>query len=188
MDRELVERARAGDREAYERLAVMVGRQLSQVAYRILRDPDATEDAVQRALVGIWRDLPRLRDVDRFDAWAYRLVVRTALEEARQRRRHAHVREVPPALEPSHPDASASVAAREALGRAFDDLRPDHRAVVVLHHYVGLSLGEIAEILGIPYGTVGSRLHYALRRMRASLRLDEPAPGVPVTAPEEPAR
>jgi RNA polymerase sigma-70 factor, ECF subfamily len=168
VDRALVDRARAGDLEAYERLARAVGDGLFQVAYRILRDLDSAEDAVQRALVAIWRDLPQLRDPDRFEAWAYRVVTRTSLEEARQWRRQGHVRETV-AMEPSEPDASRSVVIRDELAHAFDDLRPEHRAVVVLHYYVGLPLAEIAEILGIPYGTVGSRLHYALRHMRASL-------------------
>src|SRR6478735_196767 len=95
LDRSTVERARDGDQEAYELLVRELGRPLFQVAHRILRDLDAAEDAVQRALVDIWRDLPRLRDLDRFDAWTYRLVVRASLEEARQRRRHAHVRDLP---------------------------------------------------------------------------------------------
>jgi RNA polymerase sigma-70 factor (ECF subfamily) len=168
LDRALVEQASAGDRDAYERLARAVGGQLLQVAYRILRDLDSAEDAVQRALVAIWHDLPKLRDPDRFEAWAYRVVTRTSLDEARQRRRHGHVRETVP-VEPSEPDASRSVVLRDELAHAFDDLRPEHRAVVVLHYYVGLPLTEIAEILGIPYGTVGSRLHYALQRMRTSL-------------------
>ena len=172
MDRALVDRARAGDREAYERLARGVGPGLFQVAYRILRDLDSAEDAVQRALVAIWHDLPKLRDPDQFEAWAYRVVTRTSLDEARQRRRHGLVRETVP-VEPSEPDASRAVVIRDELGRAFDDLRPEHRAVVVLHYYVGLPLAEIAEILGIPYGTVGSRLHYALQRMRTSLGNDD---------------
>ena len=168
VDRALVDRARTGDREAYERLARSVGDDLFQVAYRILRDLDSAEDAVQRALVAIWHDLPTLRDPVRFEAWAYRVVTRTSLDEARQWRRQHHVREAVP-VEPSEPDASRFVVIRDELGRAFDDLRPEHRAVVVLHYYVGLPLAEIAEILGIPYGTVGSRLHYALRHMRTSL-------------------
>lgn len=184
MDRGLVERAREGDREAYEILARSVGRPLFQVAHRILRDLDAAEDAVQRALVGIWRDLPKLRDLDRFDAWTYRLVVRASLEEARQRRRHAHVRELP-ATEPSTPDASGSLATRDALERAFDRLKPEHRAVVVLHHHAGFSLAEIATILNVPYGTVGSRLHYAVRELRSALGADESTPGEAIGVPKE---
>jgi RNA polymerase sigma-70 factor (ECF subfamily) len=182
----LVERARDGDREAYELLVHDVGRPLFRVAHRILRDLDAAEDAVQRALVDIWRDLPRLRDLDRFDAWTYRLVVRASLDEARQRRRHAHVRELP--LEgPGLPDASAAIATRDALEQAFDRLTPEHRAVVVLHHYAGLSLAEIAVITGVPYGTVGSRLHYALRALRNAMGADSVTPAGQLAIPEGPA-
>jgi RNA polymerase sigma-70 factor (ECF subfamily) len=179
-----VERAREGDQEAYELLARSVGRPLFQVAHRILRDLDAAEDAVQRALVGIWRDLPKLRDLDRFDAWTYRLVVRASLEEARQRRRHAHVRGMP-TNEPSTPDGSGSLATHDALERAFERLKPEHRAVVVLHHYAGFSLSEIAVILDVPYGTVGSRLHYALRELRSVLGSDEARPDERVVAERE---
>ena len=175
MDRGLVERARDGDQEAYELLVDHVTRPLFRVAHRILRDLDAAEDAVQRALVDIWRDLPRLKDLDRFDAWTYRLVVRTSLDEARQLRRHSHIRELP-YEGPGTPDASAALAARDALSRAFDRLKPEHRAVVVLHHHVGLPLAEIATIMGVPYGTVGSRLHYALRELRGALAADETLP------------
>jgi RNA polymerase sigma-70 factor (ECF subfamily) len=187
VDRGLVERAREGDREAYELLARSVGRPLFQVAHRILRDLDAAEDAMQRALVAIWRDLPNLRDLDRFDAWSYRLVVHASLEEARQRRRHAHVAELPPhdPSQPTAPDASGSLAARDALERAFDRLKPEHRAVVVLHHHAGFSLSEIATILNVPYGTVGSRLHYALRELRAVLGAEEDRADHRVGVPKE---
>jgi len=168
-----VERASAGDREAYELLVHQVGRSLFRVAHRILRDLDAAEDAVQRALVDIWRDLPLLRDLDRFDAWTYRLVVRASLDEARQRKRHAHVGERPPEA-PVSPAASGMVIARDALERAFARLTPEHRAVVVLHHYAGFPLADIAAIMGVPYGTVGSRLHYALRELRTAIGADEP--------------
>jgi RNA polymerase sigma-70 factor (ECF subfamily) len=179
----LVERARDGDREAYELLVHHVGRPLFRVAHRILRDLDAAEDAVQRALVDIWRDLPRLRDLDRFDAWTYRLVVRASLDEARQRRRHAHVGELPAEV-PGPSDASAAIATRHALDDAFDRLTPEHRAVVVLHHYAGFSLAEIAAITGVPYGTVGSRLHYAVRQLRTALGADEMATDSTVTIAE----
>jgi RNA polymerase sigma-70 factor (ECF subfamily) len=187
VDRGLVERARDGDREAYELLVHAIGRPLFRVAHRILRDLDAAEDAVQRALVDIWRDLPRLKDLDRFDAWTYRLVVRASLDEARQRRRHAHVRELP-TDGPSTPDVSGSLATRDALDRAFDRLKPEQRVVVVLHHHAGFPLTEIATILGVPYGTVGSRLHYALRELRAALGVDETMPDPERAAmPEGPA-
>jgi RNA polymerase sigma-70 factor (ECF subfamily) len=177
-----VERASAGDREAYELLVHQIGRTLFRVAHRILRDMDAAEDAVQRALVDIWRDLPLLRDFDRFDAWSHRLVVRASLDEARQRRRHAHVGELPPEG-PGIPDTSGAVATRDALEQAFERLTPEHRAVVVLHHYAGFPLADIAAIMDVPYGTVGSRLHYALRELRIAIGADEVAPK-PTTVPQ----
>jgi RNA polymerase sigma-70 factor (ECF subfamily) len=119
-----------------------------------------------------------LRDPDRFEAWTYRLVVRASLEEARKARRHAHVRELP-SEEPSAPDTSAAFATRDQLERAFEQLTPEHRAVVVLHHHLGLSLGEVATALGVPYGTAGSRLHYAHRALRLTLTAPDarPLPG-----------
>jgi DNA-directed RNA polymerase specialized sigma24 family protein len=122
VDRALVERARGGDRDAYEALAHASARRLYLTAYRIVRDGDQAEDAVQHTLVAMWRELPSLRD---------------------------------------------------QLERALHALSVEHRTIVVLHHYVGLPLGEIAEILGVPYGTVGSRLHHAMRALRASVSAGE---------------
>jgi RNA polymerase sigma-70 factor (ECF subfamily) len=176
LDRSVVERARHGDREAYELLARDVGRELYRVAYRILRDADGADDATQQALVTIWRELPKLRDPDRFAAWAYRIVVRFCTAEARRSQRWLPNLDVESAA-PAVDDESVPVEVRDQLDRAFRRLSPDHRAVLVLHHYLGLSLGEIADVLGVPYGTVGSRLHYATRSMRLELDADEaPAP------------
>jgi RNA polymerase sigma-70 factor (ECF subfamily) len=169
----LVERAQQGDRDAYELLARGAARRLFLVASRILRDTDAAEDAVQQTLVAIWRDLPSLRDPDRFEAWTYRLVVRYCRAEGRRNRRMGvTVVDLSETLAAAR-DEIGAVAMRDQLGRAFDALSHDHRAVVVLHHLVGLPLGEIAEILDIPYGTVGSRLHHAMRAMRASIEAAE---------------
>jgi RNA polymerase sigma-70 factor (ECF subfamily) len=172
VDRKLVERARAGDQDAYEILARERARPLLGVAYRILRDQDAAEDAVQATLVRIWRELPRLRDPDRFEAWSLRIVVRASLDAVRANRWHRSLRIVP-AIEPSTPDVARAISIRDELDGAFGRLSPEHRAVVVLHHHLGYSLGEIAEILGVPYGTVGSRLHHALRELRSTLSRDE---------------
>jgi RNA polymerase sigma-70 factor (ECF subfamily) len=173
VDRELVERARDGDREAYELLARAVARPLYLVAHRILRDTDAAEDAVQQALVSIWRELPRLRDPERFDAWSHRVIVRASLAEGRRGRRELRVREIGSG-EPGAADSSTGLATRDLLERAFRTLSPEHRAAVVLHHYLGLSLAEVAAAMGVPYGTAASRLHYALRRLRAVLSEPEP--------------
>ena len=175
-----MERAQGGDRDAYEALARAVSRRLYLVAHRIVRDSDRAEDAVQQALVAIWRELPNLRDPDRFESWTYRVVVRACLAETRRTRRLG-VSVMPLSGDQPTPgrDDIADVALRDELDRAFRQLSPEHRAVIVLHHYVGLSLGEIAEVMGIPYGTVGSRLHHATRSMRASIEAGDrlPAPG-----------
>lgn len=169
MSRVLVERAQRGDRDAYEELARGTARRLFLVASRILRDTDAAEDAVQQTLVAIWRDLTSLRDPDRFDAWTYRMVVRYCrTEERRHRRMGVTIVDLSDTLAGAR-DEIGDVAVRDQLGQAFNALSQDHRTVVVLHHLIGLPLTEIAEILDVPYGTVGSRLHHAMRSMRASL-------------------
>jgi RNA polymerase sigma-70 factor (ECF subfamily) len=168
----LVERARHGDRDAYELLAKSVARSLYRVAYRILRDVDRADDAAQQALVAIWRELPKLRDPDRFDAWAHRLLARICYEVARKEKRWEPLPGSTSVVDLTAPDASEPIAIRDELERAFRGLSPEHRAVLVLHFYVGLSLPEIAETLGIPYGTAGSRLHYAARAMRTRLETD----------------
>ena len=169
MDRELVERARTGDRDAYEALARLSADRLYATAYRIVRDSDLADEAVQQTLVQIWRELPSLRDPDRFSAWTYRLVVRYCLLDARRARRTGiHEIRIDEST-PSRSDAFADADLRDQLSRALAQLSLEHRTVVVLHHYSGLSLGEIAQILDVPYGTVGSRLHHATRALRAAV-------------------
>jgi RNA polymerase sigma-70 factor (ECF subfamily) len=169
VDRGLVALAQQGDRDAYEALARGSARRLYLIAYRIARDVDQAEDAVQRTLIAIWQDLPSLRDPDRFDAWTYRILVRFCEEESRRRRRiGVTIVDLSEAMVVASNDG-ADIAVRDQLERAFASLSHAHRAVIVLHHFAGLSLGEIADVLDIPYGTVGSRLHHALRAMRASI-------------------
>jgi RNA polymerase sigma-70 factor (ECF subfamily) len=172
VDRDLVVRAQQGDQQAFLRLAAALGDRLHRVAQRILRDGDLADDATQQALLDIWRDLPRLRDPARFDAWAYRLLVRTCYREARKARRWAPNLRLTPADEPSVADGLRSVIDRDQLERGFRHLSVNHRAVVVLHHYLDLPLDEVADILGVPAGTVRSRLHYAMRGLRAALEAD----------------
>jgi RNA polymerase sigma-70 factor (ECF subfamily) len=169
VDRTLVQRAQQGDREAYERLAGEAARRLYLIAYRIVRDGDRADDAVQQTLVAIWRELPSLRDPDRFEAWTYRLVVRACLAESRRdKRMGATVVSITDAT-PDARDAMAGVELHDELDRAFRTLTPEHRAVLVLRHYAGLSLPEMADALGVPYGTVSSRLHHATQAMRAQM-------------------
>ncbi len=171
VDTELIGRAQHGDEEAFASLAVAVGDRLHAVAHRILRDIDLAEDATQQALLAIWRDLPRLRDPARFDAWSYRLLVRACYAEARRTRHWTPTLHILPTDE-SAGEGLSSVVDRDQLERGFRRLSIDHRAVVVLHHYLDLPLDEVAETLGVPVGTVRSRLHHAMRGLRAALEAD----------------
>jgi RNA polymerase sigma-70 factor, ECF subfamily len=169
VDRDLVQRAQAGDRDAYEALARASATRLYTTAYRIVRDSDKADDAVQQTLVAMWQELPSLRDPDRFESWTYRLVVRFCLLDSRRARRTG-VREIQiDDTTPARGDAYEASDIRDQLSRALANLSLEHRTVVVLHHYSGLSLGEIAEVIGVPYGTVGSRLHHATRALRAAV-------------------
>ena len=173
LDRDLVEAAQNGDREAFAILARTHCDRLMAIAQRILRDVGRAEDAVQQTLVIAWRELPRLRDADRFEAWLQRLLVNACYAEARRWRTwNANVR-VLPIDGPAGPDEALSVDDRDCLERGFRRLPPDQRAILVFTHYLGLTPTEIAERLGIPVGTARSRLHYAHRAMRAAIEADE---------------
>jgi RNA polymerase sigma factor (sigma-70 family) len=172
MERELVEQAMRGDDAAFDRLVGLVGDQLHAVARRILRDTYLSEDATQRALLDAWRNLPRLKDPDRFEAWAYRLLVNACHAEARRERRHRGNLRLLASDEPALPDAASRIATRHQIDQAFRRLGVEHRTVVVLVHYVGLSAAEAAEAMGTPVGTVRSRLHYALKYLREALEAD----------------
>jgi len=175
VDRDLVEAARRGDREAYADLIRARGDRLYALAQRIVRDVDRAEDALQEALVIAWRDLSGLRDPDRFDAWLHRLVVRACVAEAtRERRRFSNLRVLPIDV-PTANDDFLAVADRDQLERGFRRLSPQQRALLVLRHFEGRDPAEIADILGIPEGTARSRLHHAHRAMRAALDADDRA-------------
>ena len=166
VDRDLVEQARRGDREAFAILVHQVSDSLYAVAQRILRDPGLAEDALQNALVLAWRRLPHLREPERFEAWIHRILVHACYDESQRARQWTANVRVLPIDGPTTPDGTAAVADRDELERAFRRLPIDQRAVFVLHHYLGLPLVEIAEMLEIPAGTARSRLHYATRGLR----------------------
>ena len=172
MDTDLVVRAQRGDEEAFASLAVAIGDRLHAVSHRILRDTDLAEDATQQALLTIWRDLPQLRDPARFDAWSYRLLVRACYAEGHRTRRWSPNLRLVSADEPVTTDGLSSVVDRDQLERGFRRLSIEHRAVVVLHHYLDMPLDGVAETLGIPIGTVRSRLLHAMRGLRAALDAD----------------
>ena len=166
----LIEQARNGDREAFNKLAALEVDHLLAIAGLILRDRDSAEDATQEALIRCWRQLPSLRDVRRFDGWLYRILVRAAIDEAKRRSRFAGAIRV--LRIESAPDDFGVIGDRELLERGFERLSAEHRAIVVLRHYRGLPLTEIASIVGIPVGTAKSRYHFALSALRAALEAE----------------
>ena len=168
----LVERARDGDDVAFSELVDLDGDLCYAIAYRILRDVERAQDAVQQAFLLAWRELPRLRDPERFSPWLHRLLVNACYEEHRRHRRWTSRIRALPVDGPISADPTVSVDDRDALDRAFLRLTPQHRAVFVLHHHAGLPLAEIADIVGVPVGTVKSRLHHATRSLRAALVAD----------------
>jgi len=172
MQRDLVERARRGDHDAFAELAGAAIVRLDAAARLILRDPDRAKDAVQETLVRAWRDLPTLRSPDRFDAWLHRLLVRACIDEARRLQRHRVDVELTPIHAPAVEDGVSVSDDRDQLERGFSRLDPEARALIVLHHYLDLPLPEVAIALGIPLGTAKSRLHRALQSMRAALDAD----------------
>jgi RNA polymerase sigma-70 factor (ECF subfamily) len=172
MDPQLVTRAQRGDRDAFAALATALAERLHGVAYGILRDRELARDSTQQALMSIWRDLPRLREPARFEAWSYRILVRICHVELRKARRWMPALVVQASLEPYATDELGAIVDREQLERGFRCLSSGHRAVVVLHHYLALPLDEVAHVLGIPEGTARSRLHRAMKALRAALDAD----------------
>jgi RNA polymerase sigma-70 factor (ECF subfamily) len=172
VQRELVELARSGDREAFSALAASVVDHLYATAVLILRDHSIADDATQETIVRAWRDLPSLRDPDRFDAWLRRLLINACHDEGRRQRQRRPEIALLPIHEPAIGDASDAFANSDALERGFRRLSSDHRTAVVLHHYAGLSLPEVANAIGIPLGTAKSRVHHATRALRAALEAD----------------
>jgi len=147
------------------------------IAFRILRDADRADDAVQAALITAWRELRTLRDSDRFEPWLHRILTNECYAEARRRRRWStQVRLLPSPGGHLDSDEIAAINDRDQLDRAFRRLTVEQRSVLVFHHYVGLPLIEVADRLGIPLGTAKSRLHHATNALRASLEADSRSP------------
>ncbi|HEX5828424.1 MAG TPA: RNA polymerase sigma factor [Candidatus Limnocylindrales bacterium] len=183
MDRDLVERARQGDHDAFAELAGATISRLDGAAWLILRDAEQAKDAVQNCLIRAWRDLPTLRDPDRFEAWLHRLLVRACIDEVRRLRRHRLDIDLTAIEVPAADPTVSSIADRDQLERGFLRLDPEMRAVIVLHHYLDLPLPAVADSLGIPLGTAKSRLHRALGQLRAALDADARAAELPEGRP-----
>jgi RNA polymerase sigma-70 factor (ECF subfamily) len=138
-----------------------------RLAAHVLGDPAEAEDATQEALLLAWRGWPLLRDRERFGAWFDRILVNACYERLRRRRRSSTVA-MPAEVGGGRDELGASVA-RDVVGRALQGLTAEQRIVVVLRYWRDLPIEEIAERLGIPSGTVRSRLHYALEALRADI-------------------
>jgi RNA polymerase sigma-70 factor (ECF subfamily) len=168
---ELVDRARQGDRDAFERLAGAVALRMYSTAMLVLRDADMASDAVQEALIDMWRKLPTLRESEAFEAWLSKLVIRRCYAAARRTRRiRSHVMDID--LEGSVRSDESLVDTRDEIERAFRRLTPEQRAVLVVHHRLGLRDADAAAALGIPVGTMKSRLNRATAALRAGLEAD----------------
>ncbi len=170
--RGLIERAQRGDHDAFAALVDASIARLDAAARLILRDRDLARDAVQEALIRAWRDLPGLRDPERYDIWLHRLTVNACLDLVRRRRSRPIEVEITTLNTPSTSDTAGAMAQRELLDQALQRLSPSHRAVVALHYLLGMPLPEVATSLGIPYGTAKSRLHYSLAAMRVTVLAD----------------
>lgn len=177
MTAELVTRAQAGDHAAFSALAAASVSRLHRIARLILRDEEFARDAVQEALVNAWLDIKAVRDPERFDAWLHRLLVRACYREAdRHRRRRIVEITIQPMELPDPGDSPHELAIRDLLERGFRRLTPEHRAVLVVRHYLGLADEEAAGALGVAPGTFKSRLHRATAALRAAIEADERAP------------
>ena len=176
MTRDLVERAMNGDRDAFGVLASRSLRRLVGTAGLILRSHGAADDVAQEALIRAWRDLPTLRDPDRFEGWLYRVLVRACHDHWRRQ----GSRPTPRGLGDSRPltvaDPADAVVDRAAIDAALARLTPDQRTVLVLRYYLDLTLDDIADAVGVPVGTVKSRIHRSLDAMQAAMAAEARRP------------
>ena len=172
MDVDIVIRAQEGDQVAFGALATAAYGRLHRVAQNILGDLQLADDATQQAMLEIWRSLPRLRDPERFEAWSCRILVHACYAEIRRSKRWIAGMDVESELEPVVDQHLSSVVYRDQLERGIRRIPVDQRAVLVLHHYLDMTLDDVARVLEIPSGTVRSRLNRAMSALRAALEAD----------------
>jgi RNA polymerase sigma-70 factor (ECF subfamily) len=172
MQRDLVIRASRGDHDAFASLATNAYGRLHRTAQLILRREDLASDAVQEALMSAWVHIRAVRDPDRFDGWLNRLVVRACYQELRRAKRGPIQVRVDSVNGPGIDDTTGALADRDQLERGFQHLSVEHRAVLAVHHYLGLPDAEAATVLDLPIGTYKSRLSRAHTSLRAALEAD----------------
>jgi RNA polymerase sigma-70 factor (ECF subfamily) len=174
IDRSIVDRARTGDLDAFESIVRARMDAVYRLTAAILGDEADARDAAQETFVATWRELPRLREPERFDAWLQRVAVNAARMALRARGRR-RVREIPSSQVATLAAATAPNPGSDAalLDAALRRLPVEQRAILVLHHLEGHPLAEIAEILDIPVGTAKSRLFHARQALAAAIRDEE---------------
>lgn len=179
-DQALVERCRSGDLAAFEPLVEKYRERVWRLAYHYLRDREEAWDVAQEAFIRAWQALPTFRGQSAFYTWLFRIVVNIATDRARQRSARGRAFGTEPVPEEDWErvlidsargpeEAAARTEERERIRRALDALPEHHRAIIMLSDLEGLSYREIADVLGIPMGTVMSRLHNARKRLRRVL-------------------
>ena len=167
----VLDRARDGDHEAFTAVVRLYDRRLRGLAYRVLGDPDGMDDALQEAYVRAFRALPRFRGDARIGTWLFRITYNACLDELARKRKVTHV-PLDELVEQASagPDPGEAYGARAELASAFAALSEDERAVVFLVDVEGFDYAGAAQILGVPVGTVASRLNHARRALRSALR------------------
>ena len=163
---QLLRRARDGDREA---VGVLYGRfrdRMVSLAFGVLRDRESAEDAAQEILLRAFDKMPLLQSESEFSSWLYRLALNLCLDRKRALERRAQLLEQKPAPVEHQPAFDAQVETRLALERALDELDETSRVILMLREWHELSYDEIAHVLGLPLGTVKSRLNAARRDFR----------------------
>jgi RNA polymerase sigma-70 factor, ECF subfamily len=165
----LVTQAQRGDHDAFSQLIAERLPRMYGVAGLVTGSRDGAEEAVQEALIHAWRDLPRLRETAKFDAWLHRLLVNACHDQGRRRKRQRGETPLTDQELSGDRDPAQAIANRDELERAFRWLSQEDRAVVVLRHYLGLSTSEAAAVMGMREGTLKSRLHRAMKSMAAAI-------------------
>jgi RNA polymerase sigma-70 factor (ECF subfamily) len=173
----IVDRARRGDQEAFAAVIRHYDRGLRALAYRLLGDRDRMDDALQEAYLKAFRALPRFRAESKLGTWLYRITYNVCLDELERSSRTTHLplADIPEPADPG-PPADEGLSNRETLATALDALAPEERAAVLLVDAEGFDYRAAGEVLGVPAGTIASRLNRARAALRRSLI--EPAEAV----------